>query len=73
MEWQLIKNGNIYVSTYYGVQIFNAKGEFVGMINLPSFPVSLCFGDADMKTLYIVSYSRVYKIRTKMEGFVNYL
>ncbi len=67
------KQGNLYVATYYGVQIFNNKGEFVGMINLPSFPVSLCFGDNDMKTLYIVSYSRVYKIRTNMEGFVNYL
>jgi len=67
------KQGNIYVATYYGVQIFNNKGEFVGMINLPSFPVSLCFGDSDMKTLYIVSYSKVYKIRTNMEGYVNYL
>lgn len=67
------KAGNIYVATYYGVQIFNAKGEFVGMINLPSFPVSLCFGDDDMKTLYIVSYSKVFKIRTNMEGYVNYL
>jgi gluconolactonase len=67
------KMGNIYVATYYGVQIFNAKGEFIGMINLPSFPVSLCFGDKDMKTLYIVSYSSVYKIRTNMEGFVQYL
>jgi len=67
------KQGNLYVATYYGVQIFNNKGEFVGMINLPSFPVSLCFGDKDMKTLYIVSYSKVFKIRTNMEGFVNYL
>lgn len=67
------KRGNIYVGTYYGVQIFNAKGDFVGMINLPTFPVSLCFGDNDMKTLYIVSYSRVYKIRTNMEGYINYL
>jgi gluconolactonase len=67
------KMGNLYVATYYGVQIFNSKGEFVGMINLPSFPVSLCFGDVDMKTLYIVSYSKVFKIRTNMEGYVNYL
>ncbi len=67
------KLGNIYVATYYGVQIFNSKGQFVGMINLPNFPVSLCFGDEDMKTLYIVSYSWVYKIRTNMEGYVNYL
>ena len=67
------KMGNIYVGTYYGVQIFNSKGAFAGMINLPHFPVSLCFGDADMKTLYIVSYQWVYKIRTNMEGFVQYL
>jgi len=67
------KMGNIYVGTYYGVQIFNAKGEFVGMINLPHFPVSLCFGGDDMKTLYIVSYQWVYKVRTNMEGYVNYL
>ena len=67
------KTGNLYVATYYGVQIFNSQGEFVGIINLPSFPVSLCFGDTDMKTLYIVSYSKVYKIRTNKEGFVQQL
>ncbi len=67
------KSGNLYVATYYGVQIFNAQGKFVGMINLPSFPVSLCFGDDDMKTLFMVSYSKVYKIRTNMQGHVNYL
>ncbi|MFD2200076.1 SMP-30/gluconolactonase/LRE family protein [Shivajiella indica] len=67
------KEGNIYVATFYGVQIFDNTGKFVGMINLPSFPVSLCFGDDDMKTLYIVSYSKVFKIRTNKEGYINYL
>jgi gluconolactonase len=67
------KKGNLYVATYYGVQIFDAKGAYIGMINLPSFPVSLCFGDNDMKTLYIVSYSKVFRIRTNQEGYVNYL
>ena len=66
-------DGNLYVATYYGVQIFNKEGSFVGMINLPSFPVSLCFGDDDMKTLYMVSYSKVFKIRTNKKGFVQYL
>jgi len=65
------KNGNLYVGTYAGVQIFNSKGEFVGIINLPSFPVSVCFGGDDMKTLYIVSYSKVYKIPTNMEGYMQ--
>lgn len=65
------KAGNLYVCTYSGVQIFNTNGTYVGMINLPSFPVSLCFGGDDMKTLYIVSYSKVYKIKTNMEGFIQ--
>ncbi|SDF03457.1 gluconolactonase [Pricia antarctica] len=65
--------GNIYVATYLGVQIFDSEGSFVGIINLPSFPVSLGFGDEDMKTLYIVSYDKVYKIRTQQTGYVNYL
>ena len=65
--------GNIYVATYLGVQIFDPKGSFIGIINLPSFPVSLGFGDEDMKTLYIVSYDKVFKIRTNQIGYVNYL
>lgn len=65
--------GNIYVATYLGVQIFNAQGDFLGTINLPSFPVSLGFGGEDMRTLYIVSYDKVYKIPTHMKGYVNYL
>jgi gluconolactonase len=67
------REGNIYVATYNGVQIFDNKGGYVGMINLPSFPVSLCFGGDDMKTLFIVSFSKVYKIRTNKEGYLNYL
>lgn len=65
--------GNIYVATYLGVQIFDSEGAFIGMINLPSFPVSLGFGGEDMKTLYIVSYDKVYQIPTLMKGYVNYL
>lgn len=66
------KAGNLYVATYLGVQIFNAQGQFVGIINLPTFPVSLCFGDDDMKTLYIVGFSYVWKIRTNMEGHLTF-
>jgi gluconolactonase len=65
------KMGNLYVATYAGLQIVNSKGEFVGMINFPTFPVSVCFGGDDMKTLYVVSYDKVYKIRSNMEGYLQ--
>lgn len=62
------EQGAIYVATYTGIQIFNAKGDFVGIINLPVFPVSCCFGGDDMKTLFAVCYNRVYRIATNVKG-----
>jgi gluconolactonase len=67
------KMGNIYVATFSGVQIFNTQGGYVGTINSPTFPVSVCFGGNDMKTLYIASFTRIYKIQTNMVGFVQHL
>jgi gluconolactonase len=60
--------GNIFVATWQGVQIFDATGAFVGMINTPLYPVSCCFGGADRKTLYIVGYDKIFRIRTKVAG-----
>jgi gluconolactonase len=61
--------GNLYVATYLGLQIFNARGEFVGVVNSPVFPVSCCFGGDDMKTLYLAAYDKIYRIRTNVTGF----
>jgi gluconolactonase len=60
--------GNLYVATYLGLQIFNAKGEFIGIVNTPVFPVSCCFGGDDMKTLYIAAYDKIFRIRTNVTG-----
>lgn len=62
------EKGGLYVATYMGIQAFNPKGEFLGIINTPTYPVSCCFGGDDMKTLFIVSYDKVYKIRTNLKG-----
>lgn len=60
--------GNIYVATYMGLQMFTPRGEFIGIVNFPIFPVSCCFGDEDMKTLYATCYNRIYRIRTNVRG-----
>jgi gluconolactonase len=60
--------GNIYVATYMGLQIFNPEGEFIGIVNFPVYPVSCCFGDEDMKTIYATCYDKIYKIRTNVKG-----
>ena len=60
--------GNLYVATMIGLQIFSAKGEFIGIVNFPIVPVSCCFGGDDMQTIYVTCYDRIYKIETKVKG-----
>ena len=60
--------GNLYVATIIGLQIFNAKGEFVGIVNFPIVPVSCCFGGDDYQTIYATCYDKIYSIRTNVKG-----
>jgi gluconolactonase len=62
------EQGRLYVATEMGLQIFDAEGEFVGIVNTPVFPVSCCFGGDDMKTLYIAAYDKIYRILTNVKG-----
>jgi gluconolactonase len=60
--------GNLYDCTFYGIQIFNINGEFVGMINTPLIPINAKFGGDDMQTLFAVCYDKVYAIHTNVKG-----
>ncbi len=60
--------GNLYVCTYAGLQIFNKDGKFVGIINLPTYPVNCTFGGPDMQTLFIASHNKIYSVRTNVKG-----
>jgi gluconolactonase len=64
-------NGNVYVCTYAGLQIFNPKGKFVGIINLPTYPVNCAFGGPDLSTLFITSHNKIYSIKTHVKGLVR--
>ena len=62
--------GNLYVGTWAGIQIFDNTGKSVGIINMPDYPVSCAFGGEDMKTLYITAVDKIYSIRTNIPGLV---
>lgn len=63
------QNGNLYVATYAGLQIFSSEGVYIGMVNLPTYPVNVTFGGNDYQTLYITSYDRIYSIQTNVKGY----
>jgi gluconolactonase len=64
------EQGNLYEATAIGCQIFNPKGEYIGTIHTPFFPVNICFGGEDNTTLYMFGWDKIYSIKTNMKGIV---
>lgn len=60
--------GNIYL-TGNGVTIFDRDGIKKGNIPVPeSWTANVCFGDRDLKSLFITSSKSIYRIRLKIKG-----
>jgi gluconolactonase len=59
--------GNVYATGPRGVWIWDAQGNWVGLLETPETPSNCAFGE-DGKTLFITARTSVYKVRTKIEG-----
>jgi gluconolactonase len=60
--------GNLYVTTQLGVQVFNHRGHFLGLIQVPEVPANCTFGGLDGKTLFITARKNLYAIKLKVQG-----
>ena len=61
-------NGNIYVATNMGLQIFDPTGDYIGTVHLPIKPISAVFGGDDMQTIYCTCATKIYSIRANVKG-----
>ncbi|MBI5008389.1 MAG: SMP-30/gluconolactonase/LRE family protein [Bacteroidia bacterium] len=60
--------GNIYL-TGKGVTVFDKTGEKLGNIPVPEgWTANVCFGDNDLKSLYITASKGLYRIKVKVKG-----
>jgi gluconolactonase len=60
--------GNLYL-TGKGVTIFDITGKKIGNIPVPeNWTANVCFGDKDMKSLFITASKSLYRIRLKVKG-----
>jgi gluconolactonase len=58
----------IYVSTITGVQVFDAKGAYLGTIKVPRQPANVAFAGPDKQTLYITAREGLYRMRMRAQG-----
>jgi len=67
------RDGNLYVTGPKGIWVWDPQGHHLGTIAMPEQPANLAWGDADYSTLYITATTSVYRLKTKVHGFVPYL
>ena len=60
--------GNLYVTSRAGVQVFNVRGERLGIIATPEIPANCAIGGAGNNTLFITARTSVYTVPLKVQG-----
>ncbi len=67
------ERGDLFVTGPKGIWVWDAQGHHLGTILMPEQPANLAWGDKDYRTLYITATTSVYRLRTRVRGFVPYL
>jgi gluconolactonase len=67
------EHGNLFVTGPKGIWVWDAQGYHLGIIEMPEQPANLTWGDEDYRTLYITATTSVYRLHTKVRGFLPYL
>jgi len=60
--------GNIYLTTGGGVQVFDKAGARIETIEVPENPANVAFGGADRRTLFITARTGFYAVKTRVSG-----
>lgn len=60
--------GNLYVSTSSGIEVYKSNGKLWGTITIPEQPANCAFGDGDRKTLYVTARTSLYRVTLKVAG-----
>jgi gluconolactonase len=60
--------GNLYITSQMGLQVFDKDGKYLGTIKIPEVPANATFGSADFKTLYVTARTSLYTIKMEVAG-----
>ncbi len=60
--------GNLYIASQRGVQIFDPHGNALGIIRVPENPSNVAFGGRDRKTLFITARMSIYAVPMPIPG-----
>ncbi len=62
--------GNLYITSGLGLQVYSADGKLLGIIAFPEGPANATFGGPDGKTLYVTARTSLYSVPMSVKGHV---
>jgi len=62
------QSGNVYLAAGQ-IYVYSSTGKLIDIIRTPDRPTHLVFGGHDRRTLFVLSHSSIYSIRTRAPGF----
>jgi len=60
--------GNLYMTSFLGLQVVSPKGKLLGIIDVPEKPANVAFGGAKMDTLFITARTSLYVAKMLAKG-----
>jgi gluconolactonase len=58
----------LYISTVTGVQVFDARGRYLGTLKFPRQPANVAFAGPDKRTLYVTAREGLYRLKMLAQG-----
>jgi gluconolactonase len=60
--------GNIYCCGPGGIHVFAPDAACLGVIRVPEYSANFCFGDDDLRSLYVTAATSLYRLRIATPG-----
>lgn len=60
--------GNVYCCGPGGIHVFAPDATCLGVIRMPEYTANFCFGDDDLRSLYVTASTSVYRLRVGTPG-----
>src|SRR2546422_7585324 len=62
------REGNVYCTGPGGIHVIGPDGRLLGRIRIPDHCTNMAWGDADWRSLYITTYTSVFRTRVNEPG-----
>lgn len=60
--------GNLYITSGLGLQVYDPAGKLLGIIPFPEQPANVTFGGKEGKTIYVTARTSLYSVEMEAKG-----